>query len=481
MRRALFSLLIGITSFARCAQNIEVLPYVQPGDGASLVGTDVKNIIWLTGPTLAEYVVEYGIKGHATRRAKIQRTALDFAQTQMPPRKDPPILEREQHYLRYTAALTDLPFDAEVEYRVSLNGELIRGGTFQTRASFERPIRFIAVGDLAKGNPIQNAVAYQMYQAKPQFLVALGDIVYPTGRVIQYFNHFWKTYNQPTDSGSTTGAPLMASIPFYPVIGNHDLDSKMTLYPDSLGAFHFFSVPLNGPGEGPWNPLIPKECADKFREMAGPNYPAVSYYSFDSGPAHFLILDSNSFDLVRLSSWVEKDLTSTKARWKIVCIHSPAFHSSREHYDAQKMRMLVPLLERCGVDLVLAGHLHNYQRSKPMRFEPDAVRKPGSSLINGKFTLDSNFDGVENTRPDGIIHIVCGGGGASLYKGVLEKNAEMFREKFPENWAPYTVKFESERHSFALIDASTTRLELRAMDGITGVEFDKIIITKPAP
>jgi len=481
MKPILIYLVFALASFSLCAQTIEVYPYVQPGNGSTLTGSDVKSVIWLTGSTPAEFVVEYGVKGQETRRAKIQSTALDFPQTQMPPRKDPPILEREQHYLKYTATLTDLPFDAEVEYRVSSQGKMIRGGTFQTRASFEKPIRFIAVGDLAKGNLIQNAVAYQIYQAKPQFLVALGDIVYPTGRVLQYFDHFWSTYNQPTETSSATGAPLMATIPIYPVIGNHDLDSKLTLFPDSLGAFHFFSVPQNGPGEGPWNPPIPKESAEKFREMAGPNYPAASYYSFDSGPAHFLILDSTNFDLARLGSWIEKDLTNTKARWKFVCLHTPAFHSSREHYDAQKMRTVVPLLERCGVDLVLAGHLHNYQRSKPMRFEVDAVRKPGVSLVNGKFILDSKFDGEENTRPDGIIHIVCGGGGASLYNGDFKKNADMFREKFPQNWAPYTVRFESERHSFVLIDLTSDRLELRAMDGTSGREFDKIIITKPAP
>lgn len=477
------ALILAILFFTRglFAQTIEVYPYVQPGNGSELKKSDVKNIIWLTGPEAAEFSVEYNVKGQAARTASIERMALDFPQSQMPARKDPPIQERAQSYLRYTAALTDLPFDAEVEYRVSLGGKLVRGGTFETRASFEKPVRFIAVGDLAKGNPIQNPIAYQMFQAKPQFLIALGDIVYPTGRALQYFNHYWNTYNQPSEASPTAGVPMMASIPFYPVVGNHDLDSKLGLYSDSLALYHFFSVPLNGPGEGPWNPPLPKEHAQKFREMAGVNFPAASYYSFDVGSAHFLVLDSNSFDLARLSAWIEKDLNSSQARWKIVCVHAPAFHSSRAHYDAQKMRTVVPLLQRCGVDLYLAGHVHNYQRSKPFRFEPAGERKPGVSMTDGKFHIDSDFDGMKKTVPNGIIHIVSGGGGASLYKDDMKKNTEYFLQSHPNNWAPFTEKHVSDRHSFVTIELTPERLELKALDGLTGEAFDTIVITKPKP
>ena len=61
----------------------------------------------------------------------------------------PVIPEKEQHFFRYRAELTGLPFDSEISYRVALGGTVVREGKFKTRASAGKPIRFIAVGDLA--------------------------------------------------------------------------------------------------------------------------------------------------------------------------------------------------------------------------------------------------------------------------------------------------------------------------------------------
>jgi len=104
------------------------------------------------------------------------------------------------------------------------------------------------VGDLASARPEQNAIAFQIAKQKPEFLLALGDIVYPGGRTLEYMHHYWTTYNDVATPGETAGAPLMASVPFYPIIGNHDADSsKLPDYPDAFAAFYFFSVPKNGP------------------------------------------------------------------------------------------------------------------------------------------------------------------------------------------------------------------------------------------
>ncbi len=339
------------------------------------------------------------------------------------------------------------------------------------------------VGDLANGKEQQNAVAFEISRVQPQFLVVLGDIVYPTGRVSQYMHHFWSTYNQPPTASAATGAPLMASVPFYAALGNHDVDlHKLADLPDALGAYYFFNAPNNGPGEGPWNTPIGKSPeAVTFRAAVGTSFPALGVYSFDNGPAHFVVLDNSGYanlESPKVRDWIERDLRGSDARWKFVCYHAPMFHSSREHYSEQKMRLLAPLLESCGVDVAFAGHVHNYQRSVPMRFTPSSSKRLPGGSVNGEFKLDTKFDGTTQTQPDGVIHIVTGGGGGTLYKGDLKKNSEYFQTQPPGNWVPYTAKFVADRHSFTVIDLTTDRLQLRALDA-TGTEIDRIEITKP--
>lgn len=492
------------------AQTIVVAPYVQPGDGSTFAGADVKTIAWWTDQTPAEFVVEYSAAGGAARVAKIQRTQLDFGLPKRKPTATPapaksaakPLAEvptniddfkkeavkesavvapeKEQHYFSYAAALDGLPFDSTVSYHVRMGDRTVREGTFETRASAEKPIRFVAVGDLANGKPEQNGIAWQIAQQRPDFMIALGDIVYPQGRVGQYMHHFWTTYNDVARPGPKTGAPLFASIPLYPVLGNHDTDSKLADYPDAWGAYYFFHVPQNGPGLGAWNlPLgTDKAAAENFRTKAGAMYPAMNFYSWDVGAAHFLALDSNGpvkADDPKLLAWIESDLRNSRQRWKFVCMHAPAFHTSREHYTEQKMRLWEPIFEKCGVDVVFAGHVHNYQRSKPLHFTPVGGRD-ARGRINGELRLDEHFDGVKNTTPDGIIHIVSGGGGATLYSVDFAKTVAALQKEHGANYTPLTEKHVG-KHSFSLVEVTPESFTLRQI-AIGGEEIDRFTITK---
>ena len=507
-------LLLAAWSIAASAQTVLVKPYVQPGNGATLEGSDVKTLTWITDEKPAEFTVEYGIAGQPMRRAKPERLLLEFAPAKVkpPPAKpavpeknpapakdpalslddikgviaketSPPIPERQQRYLRHRAELTGLPFGSEVTYRVTLDAQVVREGTFKARAPAGGTIRFVAVGDLANGKPEQNGIAFQISRQAPDFLVALGDIVYSGGRVSQYMHHYWTTYNDVAAAGAKTGAPLMASVPFYPVIGNHDADSsKLPDVPDAFGAFYFFSVPKNGPGIGVWNTPLGKDpkVAAAFRTAAGAEYPALNDYSFDQGPAHFLCLDSNSYVPVEaIQSWVEKDLRASRQPWKFVCMHAPAFHTSPQHYSEQKIRLLEPIFERCGVDVVFAGHVHNYQRTKPLFFKPNPPVRDARGRVNGEFTIDAAFDGKTHTAPKGIIHVVSGGGGANLYKMDFAKTAARMQAEAPANYQPFTEVFTADRHSFSLVEVTSTTFELRQI-AIDGSELDRFRITKAA-
>jgi predicted phosphodiesterase len=341
------------------------------------------------------------------------------------------------------------------------------------------------VGDLANGKESQNEIAFQMQQVHPEFVVALGDIVYSAGRMSQYMNHFWPTYNQPTIDSPKTGAAIMASVPFHIVLGNHDVEqAKWPDYPDALAAYFVFYPAGEGPGVGPWNTPLGRNAAGAaaFKRAVGKPFPGLANYSFDYGPGHFLVIDTASYvhlTNVALLSWIQNDLKNAKTPWKFVCFHSPAFHNSREHYTEQKMRRLEPIFERNGVDVVFAGHVHNYQRSKPLRFRPNLnFYLRTKERVDGAYTLDEVFDGASQTHPNGVIHIVTGGGGATLYSKNFESTTDYLRDKYPGNWAAFTAKYYAADHSFTSIELAPRHLLLRQING-KGEEVDRMLVNKP--
>jgi hypothetical protein len=95
------------------------------------------------------------------------------------------------------------------------------------------------------------------------------------------------------------------------------------------------------------------------------------YYSFDYGNIHFVCLDSEISSREPGSpqlTWLEADLTANRKDWLIVSWHSPPYskgsHDSDFSSNLMKMRQnVVPIIERYGVDLVLCGHSHVYERS----------------------------------------------------------------------------------------------------------------------
>jgi predicted phosphodiesterase len=476
---------------------ILVKPYVQPGNGSGLGKSDVKVLCWFTEQKPGEFVVEYEVPGRPVGTVTPERVALDFDKgpepkkvepekpkdSEVPPEKTAPVpTEQEQHYFKYVARLNDLPFDAEILYRVKLGETVVREASFRARASAGKSVRLALVGDLANGKEQQNAIAYRISEEKPDFLVALGDITYPAGRVSQYMHFFWPTYNDTETASAAKGAPLMASLPVYPVLGNHDVAAKFPTIPDALGAYYFFHVPQNGPGTGPWTTALgsDKAAATRFRAATGDCYPALDAYSFVYGPAHIVALNSNqsgNVDQPKLRQWVEEDLKNSSARWKFVCFHNPAFSSSHQHYTEQSVRGWQTLFETCGVDVVFCGHVHNYQRSKPLKFEPTSPHRDKRGRLDGDFTIDDEFDGKKNTRPEGVIHIVAGGGGATLYGPGLDKTAVTLKKEHGDNYADYTAKMVVDRHTFVIVDLTPDSFDLRAID-VTGKMFDQMIITK---
>jgi len=114
-------------------------------------------------------------------------------------------------------------------------------------------------------------------------------------------------------------------------------------------------------------------------------YPFTSdrYWSFDYGPAHFVVVDQyvsyvpGSAEL----AWIESDLATTTKPWKFIYLHEPGWTGGSHSNNTNVQNYIQPLCEQYGVYMVFGGHNHNYVRA----------------LVNG------------------VHHVTTGGGGAPLY------------------------------------------------------------------
>ncbi len=265
--------------------------------------------------------------------------------------------------------------------------------------------------------------------------------------------------------------------------GNHDTAGRdLGQYPDGLAYFYYWDQPQNGPigpEGGPLAPplLGPPANREAFLEAAGPAYPRMANFSFDYGSAHWTVLDSNPYvDWTDpdLRAWVERDLAAAKdATWRFVAMHHPPFNSSHAHFGDQRMRVLADVFEAGRVDIVWAGHVHNYQRTYPLTFRAD--RRPAGKPLNqpekipGRWTLDTSFDGRANTRARGIIYVTTGAGGANLY------NPE--QDDDPPSWQPFTCKLISRVNSLTIADVDGPTLTVRQV-AADGRELDRFVVTK---
>jgi hypothetical protein len=149
-----------------------------------------------------------------------------------------------------------------------------------------------------------------------------------------------------------------------------------------------------------------------------------AYYSFDYGNIHFICLESyqvpgNGTAFTTMKNWLTNDVNSTAREWIIAFWHHPPYtkgsHNSDSESQLVKMRTDVnPILEAAGVDLVLSGHSHSYERSYLI---------DGHYGLSGTFTAAMKLDGGSGRDPapyqkgagtpahDGAVYVVAGASG----------------------------------------------------------------------
>jgi 3',5'-cyclic AMP phosphodiesterase CpdA len=237
--------------------------------------------------------------------------------------------------------------------------------------------------------------------------ILLGDNAYNTGTDEQYQTNFFNIYKNN----------LLKKYPLFPAPGNHDyanLRGKSKSLLNSRGEADYyknFTMPVNGESGG----LASKDAG---------------FYSFDIGNAHFLSLDSYGDNEGLISDtmslqvkWIKADLAANKNKqWVIAYWHHPPYtmgtHDSDKENDLVKIREnFIKILERNGVDMIICGHSHTYERSKLMTGyfgrEPDFSTKYNLSNSTGTYT------GTENSCPyvkssvvnQGTVYVVTGSAG----------------------------------------------------------------------
>jgi hypothetical protein len=418
--------------------------------------------------------------------------------------------------VQFSANIENLPAGALFKYRVLMGGREIYSACASARKAKGDPFRAIIFGDMGNGSPGQRKLAYRLGQSgpaslldstalqpeatslpylKPQgadMIATTGDIVYQHGRYAEYLSKFFAVYQSEVNSPDH-GANLLGNTVTVSCVGNHDmakLDPETLVsfddYPDLMAFFALWSLPLNGPnnslqvnGSGlNLPPLMGNGSAMRdWLSSAGERYPRMANFAYDFGNAHFLFLDANSYmDWTdeAMRRWVDDDLKAVPDNiWKIVVLHQPPFTSNVGHQREQGMRFLADIFERNGVNVVFAGHAHCYERSFPLKFVPAGGITPSAQLeggyIPGALTLDRKYDGVTNTRPDGVIYIVTGGGGAKLDSKALHGN--------PSSWQEFTDKLVGDRHTFSLVDFGADKMVVAQIDS-DGVEVDRFVITR---
>lgn len=189
-------------------------------------------------------------------------------------------------------------------------------------------LRFVSVADTGTGAKGQYAVASAMnfyHQQNPYSLVVLaGDNIYNNGEIEKINAVFERPY-QPL---------LKKGVKFQACLGNHDIRTA------------------NG------NPQV---------QYAGFNMNGRRYYTFRRDRVQFFALDTNSnADWKNQLSWLEKQLSLSKATWKVVFGHHPIYSSGVYGSNQDFIQKFTPTFQKYGVQLYINGHEHSYERTRPI-------------------------------------------------------------------------------------------------------------------
>ncbi|HEY1624222.1 MAG TPA: metallophosphoesterase family protein [Streptosporangiaceae bacterium] len=313
------------------------------------------------------------------------------------------------------ARIEGLRPDTDYVYKIVSDGETQLSSAFRTAPEGRVPFRFTSVGDIACGDTAYSkaslnaaATAASIEHFNPVVHLVNGDLSYANSNQMTQ-PQVWQEYFDNTQLSA-------ANRPWMPTLGNHENEPGN----GDQGYLSYqtrFTLPKNGSGdfEGNW-------------------------YSFQVGSVLFVMLDNNDvcyqvdtgtyFNAPGESTgdsqiltgysdgqqlkWLEKTLrqasTNRSVDWIVAVMHQPAMSTSdADGSDLGIRQNWMPLFYKYGVDFVLAGHDHDYERSY-------LVAGTDSGTVMRPHVVSTNKTSVDSDN--GLVHLVIGTGGTKGHDDV---------------------------------------------------------------
>ncbi|MFC1573030.1 metallophosphoesterase [Candidatus Eisenbacteria bacterium] len=296
---------------------------------------------------------------------------------------------------QHSHTLTNLTPATTYFYRVTAKADVSTGSFRTAPADDATELDFLAYGDTRSYPEVHDQVAAAMisaYSANPglkSVLISVGDLVYDGDDEGNWDTEFF----DPTYTNIQT---MLADLPYQSCRGNHEGEGVLFA--------KYFPYPFESP----------------------------YYWSFDYGPAHFVVIDqyvayipgSPQYD------WIVDDLSTTMKPWRFLVLHEPGWSAGDGHGNEIPVQIhLQPLCLEHGVAIVFGGHNHYYARA----------------------------------YVDGVQHITTGGGGAPLANPILS---------FPN------IVTAASAHHFCTIEIEENELSFAAVS-VSGDTLDQFTMVSP--
>jgi len=383
-------------------------------------------------------------------------------------------LSVEDHTLlnEHKIKLSGLKPDTKYYYSIGDLKDTLQGNSENYFVTLPEPgkighYRIAALGDCGDNSINQRQVKDQMLKYMGtegiNAWILLGDNAYQDGTDSEYQSKFFNIYKDD----------LLKKYALFPTPGNHDyhdrdFNAKRAQETHETAYYQNFSMPTEG-------------------ESGGTPSHTQAFYSFDIGNIHFISLDSygkeeNAYRLYDTIGpqvqWVKKDLAANKNKgWVIAFWHHPPYtmgsHNSDKEAELIEIRKnFIGVLERAGVNLVLNGHSHDYERSRLMRghYGPESTF---DAKIHNLSSSSGKNDGSKNSAPYqinaaknvGTVYVVSGSAGKLGGQ----------QPEFPHNAMYYS---DANHGGACILDVQGNKLELKWVNADGQIRDQFTIIKK---
>jgi hypothetical protein len=264
----------------------------------------------------------------------------------------------------------------------------------------DHPMRVWVLGDAGTADSGQRAVRDAYYGSAAyhfnDMMLLLGDNAYDTGTDAEYQASLFDVY-----------PGVLAQSPVWSCLGNHETAQDRSGIYSGVPYFDIFTFPTSA-------------------ECGGYASGTERYFSWDFGNVHFISLDVQTTDSTlraNMLAWLTNDLAANTRRWTIAAWHHPPYTKGSHNSDTESQprwarEFIVPILEDAGVDLVLSGHSHCYERSwfidgfyaTPTLASSGTFIDPGDGRIDGDGGYGKDYGGHK-----GAVYVVAGSSGQATF------------------------------------------------------------------